>query len=67
MKRNILRWFGHIESKSNEEFAKKVYASVIEDPRKRGRSVVRWKKDSLKQYMHERVAERGGGLELARR
>ena len=40
---------------------KKVYMSEIAS-RRRGRPVVRWK-----EYMHERVADRGGGIELARR
>ena len=34
--------------------------------RRRGRPVVGWK-DKVKEYMHERVADRGGGIELARR
>ena len=33
--------------------------------RRRGRIVVRWK-DRVKEYMHKRVADRGGGIELAR-
>ena len=32
---------------------------------RRGGSVVRWK-DRVNEYMHERVADRGGGIELAR-
>ena len=31
--------------------------------RRRGRPVVRWK-DRVKEYMHERVADRGRGIEL---
>ena len=34
-------------------------------PRRRGRPVVRWK-DRVKEYMHERVADRGGGIELVK-
>ena len=37
---------------------KKVYVSEIEGSR-RGRPVVRWK-DRVKEYMHEKVADRGG-------
>ena len=36
--------------------------SETEGPRKRGRPVVRWK-DRVKEYMHERVADRGGGID----
>ena len=35
-------------------------------PRWRGRPVVRWK-DRVKEYIHERVIDREGGNELARR
>ncbi len=49
----------------NEEFAKKVYLSSVEDPRRRGRSLGRWK-DRVKEYMIERRV-RGNCLERARR
>ena len=42
-----------------------MYASKIVTPR-RGRPVVRWK-DRVKDYMHEIVVDRTGGIELARR
>ena len=45
-------------------FVKKVYTSKIVGPRRRGRPVVRWK-NRVKEYMHERVADRGGGIEIA--
>ena len=35
-------------------------------PRRRERPVVRWE-DRMKEYMHERVADRGGRIELAKR
>ena len=41
-----------------------MYVNEIEDPSKR-RSVVKWK-DRVKEYMHKRGAEKGGGLEHAR-
>ena len=66
MKRNTLRWFGHIERNNSEVSVKKVYVSKIVGPRRRGRPVVRWK-DRVKEYMHEAVDDRGGGIELARR
>ena len=65
MKRNTLRWFGHMEGKKGEAFVK-VYVSETDGPRRRGRSVVRWK-DRLKEYMYESVADRGKGIELGRR
>ena len=65
MKRNILRWFGHIEKMKNEEFMKKMYMSETEGPRRRGMPAIRWK-DKVKEYMYERV-DRGGGIEQARR
>ena len=55
-----------MEKKNSEEFVKQVYVSESECPRRRGRLVVRWK-DRVKEYMHETVADRGGGIELARR
>ena len=48
--------------KKSEPFVKKMYVSV--GPR-RGRPVVNWK-DRVKEYMHERVADGGGEIELAR-
>ena len=62
VKRNVLRWFGHMERKKSEEFVKKVFVSETEGPRRKGRPVVRWK-----EYMHERGADRGGMIEQARR
>ena len=60
MKRNTLRWFGHIERKNSEVFVRKVYVTKLVVPRRRGRSVVRWK-DRVKEYIHERATDRGGG------
>ena len=40
----------------------KLYVNEIEGPRRRGRPVVRWK-DRVKEYMHERGADRGRGLQ----
>ena len=60
----MLKWFGHMERKKNEEFVKKLYVNETEDPR-RGKLFV-WK-DRVKGYMHESGADRGGGIKLARR
>ena len=62
----VVEWVKRNTSPQSEEFMKKVYASEIENSRRRGRLVVRWK-DRVKEYMHERVADRGGEIEQARR
>ncbi len=46
----------------SEEFVKKVYMSESEGPNSRGRSPGRWR-DRVKEYMCERGATRGGGLD----
>ena len=45
----------------SEKFVKKVYVSETKSPRRRRRPVVRWK-DRVKEYMHEKGADRGEGL-----
>ncbi len=55
MKRNMLRWFGHIVWMESEEFVKKVYGSESEGPSSRGRLPGRWR-DRVKEYMCERGA-----------
>ena len=45
---------------------KKVHVGETECPRRRGGLVVRCK-DGVKEYMHEIVVDRGGGIELTRR
>ena len=45
---------------------KKVYASETGGLVGRGRPVKRWK-NRVKEYRNERVADRGGGVELTRR
>ena len=57
-------WFDHLERKNSEEFVNKVYVSETESRRK-GRPLVRWK-DKVKECMHDRVADRGGGIEQAK-
>ncbi len=66
MKRNTLRWFGHIEGTGSEEFVKKVYVSESVGPSSRGRPLGRWR-DRVKEYKCERGATRGGGLDQAKR
>ncbi len=66
VKRNMLRWFGHIERMGSEEFVKKVYTSESVGPNSRGRPPGRWR-DRVKEYMRERGATRRGGLGQARK
>ncbi len=66
VKYSTLRCFGHIERMNSEGFVKKVYVSEIECPSRRGRSLGRWKV-RVKEYMSERGATRGGGLEYAKK
>ncbi len=65
VKRNTLRWFGHVERMENEEFLKKVYLSNIEGSSRRGRPHERLE-DRVKKYLSERRV-RGNGLEQARK
>ncbi len=46
----------------SEELARKMYASEIVGPSRKGRSLGRWK-DRVKEYMCERGVSRGRGLE----
>ncbi len=47
-------------------FVKKVYVSEMKGHSRRGRPLGRWK-DRVKEYMSERGASRGEGLEQANR
>ncbi len=58
VKRNALKWFGHVKSMSSEEFVK-VCASESEGPNRRGRPFGGWK-DRVEEYME-------GVLKQARR
>ena len=62
-KRNTLRC-GHIKRKNGEEFVEIMYVSESVGLRRREKPVVRWK-DWVKEYMHERVADRWEEIELA--
>ena len=66
VKRNTLRWYGHMERMKNEEFVKKVYMSELEGTGRRGRPLGRWK-DRVKEYLNERGVRGVRGLEQARR
>ncbi len=41
MKRNTLRWFGHVERMNSEEFVEKVYVGETEGLSRRGRPLGR--------------------------
>ncbi len=66
VKRNTMRWSGHIERMGSEEFVKKVYMSESVGPNSTGRPPGRWR-DRVREYMCERVAARGGRLDQAKR
>ena len=66
VKRNMLRWFGHIDRMGSEEFVKKVYVSGSVGPNCRGRLPGRWR-DRIKEYLCEIAATRGEGLDQTRR
>ncbi len=67
IRRNSLRWFGHIERMESEEFVKKVYVSGGVGPNsRRGRPPGR-RRDRVKKYMCKKGATRGGRLDQARR
>ena len=50
--RNMLRQYGNMKRKKNEEFVKKIDLSETEGPRKRRMPVVIWK-DRVKEYMYD--------------
>ncbi len=66
VKRNTLRWLGHIERMGSKEFVKKAYMSESVGLNSRGRPLGRWR-DKLKEYLCERGATRRGGLDLVKR
>ncbi len=67
VRRNTLRWLGHIERMKSEEYVKKVYISESEnvDPSRRGMPLGRWK-DRVKEYLSEGGASRWGRMDQAR-
>ena len=52
VKRNTLRWFGHVERMESERLTKRVYESEVEGQRGRGRPRTRWI-DGVERYMSE--------------
>ncbi len=66
VKRNTFRWLGRTERMGSEEFVKKLYMSESVGPNSRGRPLQRWR-DRVKEYLCERGATRGVGLDQAKR
>ncbi len=52
LKRNSLKWLGHVERMGSGEFVK-VYESESEGPNRRGKPLGKWK-DKVQEYMGER-------------
>ena len=65
VKRNSLRWFGHVERMKKEDLAKRVYNSEIEGRGVRGRPPVRWM-SRVEEYYRERNGRGMNGLQGAR-
>ena len=64
VKRNTLRWFGHVERMKKEDLTKRVYNSEIEGRGVRGRPPVRWL-NRVDEYCRERsewVTKSKGGM-----
>ncbi len=51
VRRNTLRWFGHVERMVSEEFVKKVYVSKSVGPRSTGRPPGRWEEQSKRVHV----------------
>ena len=65
VKRNSLRWFGHVERMQKEDLAKRLYNSEIEGIGVRGRPPVRWM-NRVEEYYRERNGRGMNGLRGAR-
>ena len=65
VKRNTLRWFGHMERMDENEMTKRVYRSKVDAIGVRGRPPVKWE-DRVSEYVNERGEGRIRGLENAR-
>ncbi len=65
VKKNTLRFFGHIEEMKSEEFVKSAHEHDCES-NLRGKPLGRWK-DRVKEYICENGATREGGLDQGRR
>ncbi len=56
VKRQTLKWFGHVERMEEDKIAKRVYVSEIEGGNVKGRPLVKWR-DRMHEYVRERVKD----------
>ncbi len=53
VKRQMLKWFGHMERMEESRMTRRVYVSEIEGGNVRGRPPVKWR-DRVQEYVRER-------------
>ena len=63
IRRNTLRWFGHVERMESESLTKRVYVSEVDGVRGRGRPRLRWR-DGVERYMREGGLSWGEGRQM---
>ncbi len=66
MKRQTLKWFGHMEQMEESKTTKRVYMREIKGGNVRGRPPVKWR-DRVQEYVRERGEGSLRNLEQARR
>ena len=65
VKRNALRWYGHVRRMPEERMTKKVYQSEVSGMYGRGRPPVTWE-GRIEQYLGERLSGGMRGIEVAK-
>ncbi len=65
VKRQTLKWFGHMERMKESKRTSRVYVSDIEGGNGRGRPPVKWR-DRVQEYVRERGERSLRNLEQAR-
>ncbi len=65
VKRQTLKWFGHVERMEESKMTKRVYVSEIDGASVRGRPPVKWR-DRVQEYVRERGEGSLRSLEQAR-
>ena len=63
IRRNTLRWFGHVERMESESLTKRVYVSEVDGDRGRGRPRLRWR-DGVEKYLGEGGLSWGEGRQM---
>ncbi len=66
VKRQTLKWFGHMERMEEGKMTRRVYMSEIEGGNVRGQPPVKWR-DRVQEYVRERAGGSLRNLEQARR